>query len=456
VSLCPEPDVRAATLSATPVPSQLPEAVPAMTTAQAVLEAERCLYCFDAPCQTVCPTNIPVPQFIRRIGDTARAILEANPLGGLCARVCPTEELCEQVCVRNTQQGQPIAIGRLQRHAVDAAMGLPASTFFQRAPASGRTVAVVGAGPAGLACAHGLARRGHSVVIFEAHAKPGGLNEYGLASYKTAGGYAQREIAWLLQIGGLSVRTGWRLETAAQLHELRHNFDAVFLGIGLGTTAALGVPGDDLPGVEDAVDFIARLRQAEDVRCLPVGRRVVVIGGGMTAIDAAVQARMLGAEQVTIAYRRGPADMPASDEEQRWAQTHGVLIRHALAPLQLLADAQGRVGAVLLARQVFKEGRWQASEATERIRADQVLKAIGQRLHAPWAEEAGLTLQGGRLAVDAQGGTRLPGVFAGGDATAGGRDLTVEAVAHGQRAAQAIHSHLSALPLSATPEAVAA
>lgn len=340
-----------------------------------------------------------MPQFIRRIGDgdlrgAARAILAANPLGGLCARVCPTEELCEAVCVRNTQQGQPIAIGRLQRHAVDAAMTLPASTFFTRAPATGRSVAVVGAGPAGLACAHGLALQGHHVVVFDAREKAGGLNEYGLASYKTADDFAQREIAWLLQTGGITVRCGWKLETVAQLVELRNSFDAVFLGLGLGGTAALGVPGEELAGVADAVDFIAQLRQAPDLARLPVGRRVVVIGGGMTAIDAAVQAKLLGAEQVTIAYRRGPEAMSASQVEQHWAQTHGVVIRHHLAPQALLGQ-DGRVSAITLAVQQEVDGRLQPTGEVETLAADQVLKAIGQKLALPWAESAGLAIQGG-------------------------------------------------------------
>ncbi len=413
-----------------------------LTRGQAALEAERCLYCHEAPCEQACPTHIPVPQFIRRIGDgdlrgAAQAILAANPLGGMCARVCPTEELCEAVCVRNTQQGQPIAIGRLQRLAVDAAMTLPATTFFHRAPATGRTVAVVGAGPAGLACAHGLALKGHSVVLFDAHAKAGGLNEYGLASYKTADDFAQREIAWLLQTGGITVRTGWRLESAAQLAELRESFDAVFLGIGLGSTQALGVPGDTLEGVEDAVDFIARLRQAADLSTLKVGRQVVVIGGGMTAIDAAVQAKLLGAEQVTLAYRRGPEAMSASEVEQRWALTHGVVIRHWLAPQAMVGEG-GRVTGITLAGQQLVDGRLVPTGALETLPADQVLKAIGQKLSAGWAADAGLALTGGRIVVDATGHTSLPGVWAGGDCVAGGRDLTVEAVEHGKQAALSI------------------
>ena len=291
----PAIDVRPGRLSADEYARRFSDANPPLSSAQALLEAERCLYCFDAPCASACPTHIDVPSFIRRIADgnlrgSARAILEANPLGGMCARVCPTEVLCEQVCVRNTQEGKPVQIGRLQRHAVDAVMfDAAAKPLFTRAAPSGKRVAVIGAGPAGLACAHTLARLGHAVTVFDARPKAGGLNEYGLAAYKTPEGFAQRELAWLLAIGGIEVHNNWKLETASQLTELRRQYDAVFLGLGLAGTQQLKVAGEELMGVQDAVDFIATLRQTADLSSLPIGRRVVVIGGGMTAIDAAVQ-----------------------------------------------------------------------------------------------------------------------------------------------------------------------
>lgn len=440
----PTPDVQAGRLPPEAYAERFGDAAPPLTPMQAVIEAERCLYCYDAPCENACPTGIKVPQFIRRIADgnlrgAAKTILEANPLGGMCARVCPTEELCEAVCVRQTQQGKAIEIGRLQRVAVDAVMQEGAAPVFTRAARTGRKIAVVGAGPAGLACAHTLARLGHDVTVFDAHAKPGGLNEYGLASYKTAGDFAQREIAWLLGIGGITIETGYALQTTAQLEALRASHDAVFLGLGLGAVRQLGLPGETtLGGVRDAVDFIADLRQCADLSTLPVGRRVVVIGGGMTAVDAAVQAKLLGAEEVTMVYRRGPQAMSASRVEQDWAQTHGVTIRHWLAPEALLGE--GHVTGVRFGVQAPEGG---ATGRVEVIAADMVLKAIGQRLdEAPWLD-AGLALEGGRLAVDATGRTSLPGVWAGGDCRAGGRDLTVEAVEDGKQAAFAIHAFLS-------------
>lgn len=432
------PDVRAARLSADAYAERFGDAVPALTATQAVIEAERCLYCHDAPCQQACPTGIDVPSFIRRIADgnlrgAAEAILDANPLGGMCARVCPTEELCEAVCVRQTQQGKAIEIGRLQRHAVDAVMADGARPVFTRAAPTGRHVAVVGAGPAGLACAHTLARLGHDVTIYDAHPKPGGLNEYGLATYKTAGDFARREVDWLLSIGGITIELGHRLSEPAQLSALQAQHDAVFIGVGLGGTRSLGLQGDaELIGVMDAVDFIAGLRQAASPAEVPVGRRVVVIGGGMTAVDAAVQARLLGAEVVTMVYRRGPDAMSASVVEQQWAQTQGVTIRHGLSPQALLGEAGHVTGVRFVGTSNPERG--------EAFAADMVLKAIGQTFVSnPWAE-AGLAMSEGRLQVDAQCRTSLPGVWAGGDCRAGGRDLTVEAVEDGKQAALGIHA----------------
>jgi glutamate synthase (NADPH/NADH) small chain len=441
--------VSAGRLAAEDYAQRFADATPRLTAPQALLEAERCLYCFDAPCATACPTHIDVPSFIKRIADgnlrgSAKAILEANPLGGMCARVCPTENLCEAVCVRHTQEDRPVAIGRLQRFAVDALMDSARPQLFTRAPSSGKRVAVVGAGPAGLACAHSLARLGHTVTVFDAKPKAGGLNEYGLASYKTPNNFAQAEIKWLLSVGGITLQHNWKLESVSQLDALRKDFDALFLGMGLPNTHQLGVPGESLQGVQDAVDFIAALRQADDLSTLPVGRRVVVIGGGMTAVDAAVQSKLLGAQEVHMVYRRGPEAMSASRAEQEWAQTHGVVIHHYLVPVEVLpngVDSQC-VGAVSFVRQVVDKGQLVASGETKLFEADMVLKAIGQKLGNPLLAQAGFALASGRVATDAVGLTNLPSVWAGGDCRAGGLDLTVQAVEHGKQSAHAIHQHL--------------
>ena len=443
------PDIRAGRLSSTDYATRFADATPRLTQAQAVLEAERCLYCYDAPCATACPTSIDVPSFIKRIADgnlrgSATTILDSNPLGGMCARVCPTENLCEAVCVKVAQEGKSVAIGKLQRHAVDALMESARPQVFTRAAPTGKKIAVVGAGPAGLACAYSLARLGHTVDIYDANPKAGGLNEYGLASYKTPNDFAQREVAWLLGIGGITIKSDYKLETLEQLAALQQDHDALFLGMGLASTHQLGVPGDALQGVQDAVEFIATLRQTADLATLPVGRRVVVIGGGMTAVDASVQSALLGAENVHMVYRRGPETMSSSSVEQEWAQTNGVTIHHWLAPVEIMASTSqpGHVGAVKFAKQATVGGKLQATGEFEVIEADMVLKAIGQTLGNPLLDLAGFKLEGGRIATDAHGQTSLPGVWAGGDCRAGGLDLTVEAVEHGKQSAKAIHAHL--------------
>ena len=281
---------------------------PPFSPTQAMAEAARCLYCYDAPCVKACPTAIDIPGFIHRIRSgnldgSAKTILSANIMGGTCGRACPTEVLCEQACVLNGRDDQPVKIGQLQRHAVEHLIESGAGHPFRRAPPTGRRLAVIGAGPAGLSFAHRAAMLGHGVTVFEAKPKPGGLNEYGLAAYKMAEDFAQKEVAFLLGIGGIVIEYGKALGPALTLDALRQRFDGVFIGAGLGGVNRLGVPGEEL--ARDALDFIAELRQAKDKSAVKIGHDVIVIGGGNTAIDAAVQARRLGARNVTLVYRRG-------------------------------------------------------------------------------------------------------------------------------------------------------
>ncbi|MFP3889115.1 NAD(P)-dependent oxidoreductase [uncultured Ralstonia sp.] len=433
-------DIAAHRLSPEQLSCEFADIAPLLDPTAAAAAASRCHYCYDAPCVQACPTQIDIPSFIRKIGNgnlkgAAMDILSANPLGGMCARVCPTEILCEGACVRNDQDAQPVAIGALQRHATDWAMAKGVA-LFKRAAETGRHIAVVGAGPAGLACAHRLALAGHRVTLFDAHAKAGGLNEYGIAAYKTVDEFAQREVEWLLSVGGIELKTGVVFGGDVSLDALRKQHDAVFLAIGLGGVRALALEGEDLAGVMNAVDFIEAVRQAEALETVPVGRRVVVIGGGNTAVDAAVQSRKLGATTVTMVYRRGVESMSATWAEREFAQKNGVtLITHA-KPVRLVGR-DGQVTGVEFER---------TSGERFTVEADMVLKAIGQTLVPVGLDGELLTLDGSRIAVDAGGRTTLPDVWAGGDCAAtGGIDLTVQAVQDGKVAAASIDAYLASL-----------
>ena len=443
------PDIAAARLSPAQLAANFGDAHPPLTPHEAVVEASRCYFCYDAPCMEACPTGIDIPGFIKKIATgnfrgSAVRILEQNIFGGSCARVCPTEILCEGACVRMAEEERPVRIGALQRRATDWLMQHDPAPF-QRAPATGKRVAVVGAGPAGLACAHRLALHGHDVTVFEARPKPGGLNEYGIAAYKLADDFAQREVAFILSVGGISIDYGKQLGRDIDVPSLSKQYDAVFLGIGQAGVRALAIEGETLGGVRNAVDFIADLRQAGDKGVLPVGRRVVVIGGGNTAIDAATQSRRLGAEDVTIVYRRGAEEMSATKDEQEWAQTNGVRIRHWATPHRLLGEAGHVTGVEFMRTKADATGRAVPTGETFVLAADMVLKAVGQVFVAdPLASGGTLTLavEDGRIAVDAARRTSMPGVFAGGDCVAG-VDLTVSAVADGRIAGDAIHAFLA-------------
>jgi dihydropyrimidine dehydrogenase (NAD+) subunit PreT len=402
------------------------DAHPLLSHDRAILEASRCYFCYDAPCIEACPTGIDIPGFIRgiatgNIGGAAREILEKNIFGGSCARVCPTEILCEGACVRMAQEEAPVAIGALQRVATDWQMETGAQPFARAAP-TGKKVAVVGAGPAGLACAHALARRGHELVVYDAKPKPGGLNEYGIAAYKMADDFAAREVAFIVSIGGIRLEYLRCLGVDLTVEALRKEYDAVFLGVGQCAAKPMNIEGETLDGVVDAVRFIAELRQETDKSRVKIGRRVVVIGGGNTAIDAAVQAKLLGSEQVTILYRRGRDDMSATVGEQDWAKRNDVNIQYWAAPLRIEAAGGGL-------RVVTEGGRFVA---------DMVLKAVGQKFVG-----GDVVLEDGRIRIGTDYQTSIPGVFAGGDCVAG-MDLTVQAVQDGKMAARAIHAYLSA------------
>lgn len=437
-----DPDVAAGRLPPADYASNFADVHPPLDPPAALVEASRCHYCYDAPCISACPTGIDIPTFIRKISTgnlkgAATTILEENIFGGACARVCPTEVLCEEACVRTAQENKPVAIGLLQRHATDHLM-TRTDHPFSRGADSGRHVAVVGAGPAGLACAHRLAMAGHRVTVYEARDKAGGLNEYGIAAYKVPDGFAQAEVDFILAIGGIEIRSGQALGRELSLAGLRADHDAVFLGLGQGGVRALQADGEDLAGVHNAVDYIAELRQATDLAALEVGRRVVVIGGGNTAIDIAVQSRRLGAEDVTLVYRRGPAQMGATPHEQEFAQVNGVKIKHWAQPVRLEGENGWVRNAVFEYTQLDDAGRLAGTGETLSLACDTLFKAIGQAFDAATlAASEAPAIADGRIVVDADMRTSLADVWAGGDCVAG-TDLTVQAVQDGKVAAEAI------------------
>jgi glutamate synthase (NADPH/NADH) small chain len=427
------------------------DAHPPLTPAQALVESDRCFFCFEAPCVQACPTAIDIPSFIRKIatGDpkgAAKDILTQNIMGAVCARVCPTEVLCEGACVRTAQEERPVRIGALQRYATDWLFDAGVQ-LFKAGPATGKKVAIVGAGPAGLSCAHRLATLGHAVTVYEARAKLGGLNEYGVAAYKVAGEIAQREVDYLLAVGNIQVHAGQALGRDITLAQLRRDYDAVFLGAGLGGVNGLGIDDNGITGVYDAIAYIETLRQTKDLATLPVGRKIVVIGGGMTAIDIASQTRRLGAEDVTIVYRRGQEQMSASLKEQDWAQTNGIRIKHWSRPSRLLTENSAVTAVEFEYTQLDAGGKLTGTGERYTLAADMVFKAIGQTLVADPFVEGGkqvLEMQDGRIKVDAVFHSSLAGVWAGGDCVTGGQDLTVAAVEDGKLAALSIDAYLRA------------
>jgi len=412
---------------------------------EALVESDRCYFCHDAPCVTACPTGIDIPLFIRQINTdnphgSAKTIFDENIFGGMCARVCPTETLCEQACVRTAAEERPVKIGELQRYATDALMQTGKQPYLALA-STGKRIAVVGAGPAGLSCAHRLALNGHAVTVFDALPKSGGLNEYGIAAYKTVDDFAQREVDYILSIGGIDVQHNKTLGSDVSLASLKQDYDAVFLGIGLGDVNHASLEGLNADNVENAVDYIARLRQSSNTGEFAVGRNVLVIGGGMTAIDAAVQSKILGAENVTVVYRREQSDMNASAYEQALAQTNGVLLKTRLQPKRLIIDASS-VSAVEFEYTQSEDAVLSGTGETITVPCDSLLMAIGQSL-TEQARQHGLALNANRIQVDEQQRSSDTQIWAGGDCASNGEDLTVAAVQAGKLAAESIHSVLS-------------
>jgi glutamate synthase (NADPH/NADH) small chain len=442
---------------------------PPLTGEQAAFEASRCLFCFEAPCITACPTHIDVPSFIRKIATenvlgSARVILDANALGASCARVCPVEALCEGACVVNHNHARPVAIGRLQRFATDHYFARGRPRLFDLPPANGRRVALIGAGPASLGCAAELRKLGYAAVIFERDPRPGGLNTYGIAQYKMTPETSLEEIEFVRDLG-VEIRMGVSVETdpsaaagrpadtstpsTVRLADLVRDYDAVFVGVGLGATQKLGIPGEHLEGVREALDFIRdyKTRPYGDV---PVGRRVAVIGAGNTSVDAATAAVRLGADKVWIVYRRSRDEMPAYDYEYELAKQDGVQFEWLTTPVEVVGARAVEGLRCVRMRLGGRDARGRrtpepvpGSEFTMPV--DMVIGAVGQEKRAAWlARVNGLRLEAGRVFVDpATGMTSLPGLFAGGDCANGGKEV-VNAVAEGKLAAYGIDAWVRA------------
>ena len=422
-----------------------------LTSDEAVFEASRCLYCFDAPCTRACPTHIDVPTFIRQILHrdnlgAAKTILTANIFGGSCARACPTEVLCEGACVDNTLLKSPVQIGRLQRFATDTATARKAN-FFTAGPATGKRVAIVGAGPAGLTCAHELRKLGHAVTVFEARDIPGGLNTLGIAAYKIGTDFALTEVELATRLG-VELRLNSPV-TADGILTLLAEYDAVFLAIGLGRTQPLGIDGENLPGVWEALDFIFQTHTKPYDQC-EIGKQVIVIGGGNTAVDVATAAMRLGAEEVTMVYRRGENAMPAFDYEVAIARADGIRLEFHAQPVRVIVGPDGNAAGMTFQRTRTTGGRTGTLEPIPGsdfvLYADMIVKALGQEPLLDLLKALpGLWLNGTKVDVNPEtGATSIPKLFAGGDCIRGGGEI-VDAVQDGKIAARGIDEALKAV-----------
>jgi glutamate synthase (NADPH/NADH) small chain len=441
-------------LSTEQIEQNFAEIHPLMTRAEAVVEANRCLYCYDAPCMHACPTHIDVPGFIKKIASgnltgSARLIFDANPIGSTCAKVCPVEVLCEGACVEKTLVAKPIEIGRLQRFATENVLKSGKALFVKGEP-NGKSVGIIGSGPAGLSAATYLARLGYDVTVYERRENAGGLDTYGMAEYKMSRADSLGEVA---QVEGLGVT--FRLNTAvtSAVHmaegessgdhvvfkELLDQHDAVFVGVGLGKTRMLDIGGEGLRGVYDALRFI-ELVKTRDWKTVPIGKTVVVIGAGNTAIDAVTQAKRLGAEHAILIYRRSEKDAPAYDYELELAKSDGIEFIWETEPVRVMSDGGGSVAGLVCRRR----------DGTEfELACDVVIKAIGQtKMSSFFSDVCEVeTDEAGRVVVNASMQTSNPKVFAGGDCVNGGGEA-VEAAQMGKLAAIGIHESLTGATVS--------
>ena len=411
----------------------------------AQVEANRCLFCYDAPCTKSCPTGINVPKFIKQIvtdnvKGSALTIFSSNIMGAGCSRVCPVEKLCEGACVYNLLEEEPIPIARLQRYSTEMALEKNWQ-LFDRKPSIGKKVAIIGAGPAGLSCAHVLSREGIDISIFEKEKKGGGLMTYGIAAYKVTPQFCEAEVDYITSIGGIEIKYDHELGKDLTIGELQEKFDAVYIGMGVGLARRLDIPGEDLEGVVDAINFIYDIRD-KGYSSVPVGDKVAVIGMGMTAIDAATQAKRLGAKEVTLVYRRTEEEKPCTDVELDIAKLDGCEIIWLAAPKELKGE-NGKLTEMVCSVMALGEpdpsGRRSPIDTGETftIQVDMLIKAAGQVPFTGLVNDAKLENRQGKIVVDNNCGTNLTGVFAGGDCVNGGKEV-VDAVQAGKDGAAAI------------------
>lgn len=414
----------------------------------ALVDANRCLFCYDAPCTKSCPTSIDIPKFIKQITTdnvkgSAHTIFSSNIMGAGCSRVCPVEKLCEGACVYNLLEEKPIPIARLQRYSTEKAMENNWQ-LFERKPSTGKKVAVIGAGPAGLSCAHVLSREGVDVTIYEKENKGGGLMTYGIAAYKVTPQFCEDEVNYIISIGGIDIKYNYELGKNISLTELQKNYNAVYLGIGVGVARQLDIPGEELEGVVDAISFIYNLR-SKRYEEIPVGDKVAVIGMGMTAIDAATQAKRLGAKEVTLVYRRTEAEKPCTDVELDIAKLDGCEIIWLAAPIEVRGE-NGKVKELVCSIMKLGDpdtsGRRSPVDTGETfvLNVDMVIKAAGQTPFEELISDNNLNNKNGKIVID-NGSTNIKGVFAGGDCVNGGKEV-VDAVQAGKDGAKAILSYI--------------